>query len=622
MFKPTEEQTAVIQHDKGHALVCAVPGSGKTATLVGRVQHLLSLGVPRSNILVLMYNKAATEEFKSRLVDTIDYESAPNVCTFHALGFQSIEQLIKQGHLSKRDIAKPWQINAIIALAIKQFTASKSKQFRKMFASNEVITRKVNHLLETGNLSSSDSTDALDELTTLVRSNPIRLNDWFANNIANMVIGALSEKGLITYRHMLTEPVRMANEGKVAPVLTGYDFILVDEYQDINQDQISLLRLVMKQQGEVMAVGDMDQCIYEWRGAMPDFMLDDNFSNDFANYKRYSLTNTFRFGENLCHAANLLIAKNTHRLQMQSKSYAGIEQTHIELVKGRKELIPILNQWTHRNEINNSVILYRYWADTLPFQLACAGLGFPFRVSSDNRNLFKQRSVSALLAWLSLPNIEELDFDTLRSLYAFPSLKIKKEELNNIFKQLLQGKQFGELNTALDPSRIESIKKRWEMINTRRSMNNTTDAYTFISEIQENLNWMDALALEGETEDTAATIQEMNQVFLNTIERRNHTVGQFYSELFTLVNGGNIHQEGILISTIHGAKGLEWDNVVIDGLESGHFPRNEPVKAIDEEERRLFYVAMTRAKKNLVLVLPDATEASIFLKEAGLLFDS
>ena len=622
MFTPTKEQSAVINHEKGHALVCAVPGSGKTATLVGRVQYLLDAGVPSSQILVLMYNKAATEEFKSRLADSIDYAKTPNIFTFHSLGYQAIEQLIKQGHLSKREIAASWQITNMISNAIKQFMANKSKQFRKMFASNEVITRKVNHQLETGNTFRTDQINEIDELIHLVKTNPVRLNDWFAANIAKMVKASLHEKGLITYRHMLTEPVRMAVEGKVAPILSGYNFILVDEYQDINQDQISLLRLVIKHQGEVMAVGDMDQCIYEWRGAMPDFMLDENFSTDFPNYKRFSLTHTFRFGENLCQAANQLIEKNNHRLPLRSKSYGGIDQTDIEIVKGRKELISILNRWTNQDQINNSVILYRYWADTLPFQLASAGLGVPFRVSSDNRNLFKQRSVTALLAWLSLPTLENININTLLSLYSFPNLRVKKEELTNLLKQLLQGKQLGQLNSSLDQTRIELVKKRWELINTWQSLNQTADAYTHIRQLQSVLNWEEALALEGETEDTAATIQEMNRVFLDTVERRKHTIGKFYNELFTLVNGGDINQEGILLSTIHGAKGLEWDNVIIDGLESGHFPRNEQIKAIDEEERRLFYVAMTRAKKNLVLVLPDAAEASIFLTEAGLLSDS
>lgn len=612
---PTDEQLAVIQHTGEHSLVCAVPGSGKTSTLVNRVEHLLSSGTLASNIIVLMYNKAAAEDFKVRLKNTLQNMPMPNVFTFHGLGNRALEQLRRQGHLEKREIVKEWEIKQLINQGIQQATAHFTKDVRQLFSVDEIIAQKTFKIIETGLRNHPEDINELLKIAPTARN---RLNDWLSSFVSRTVMTAIETKGLMTYRHMLTDPVKLAREGKVSPILVGYDHILVDEYQDINQDQVELLQLLSSSQGHVMAVGDMDQCIYEWRGAKPDFMLDRNYAHHYKGYKRYALTQTFRFGEVLCTAANALISYNANRLPLISKPSPSSCQTAISVIKGKKALLAQLNSWYAKGETENSVILYRYWSDTLPLQLSLAGHGINFRVSSDSRNLFKQRSIQALMAWLSIPSCHELQLDQLKHIFSFPTLKIKQKDLLNILTQLLQGKTLSALPHSLDSKRMIEFQLRWDTVSEWINKSGEDEAFSQISHMQSRLGWEDALLIEGDTEDASATLHEMNRVLLDAADRRKHSIDKLHKELTSLIHGGT-HRDGVLIATIHAAKGLEWDNVMIDGLEDKHFPKEDRLSgSFEEEERRLFYVAMTRARKHLICVQPGSGPASVFLEESNL----
>ncbi len=616
MLQPTDEQQAVIQHDKGHALVCAVPGSGKTATLINRVQYLLNTGVPAEKILVLMFNRQASQEFKSRLDFTLSFAESPEVMTFHGLGFKALEQLSKLGHIEKRSLANNHDLMRYVRQGVAHHTRKLDRKARQLFSKADILVKKTLTQIEQGLSMPSEP------LSTLLKSklqSRLGLDQWMSFNIARSVLDALSAKGLITYRMMLTEPVRLAQEQQlVAPILRGYSHILVDEYQDINFDQIQMLRLLISEHTALMAVGDMDQCIYEWRGAQPDYMLDEHFSQEFPGYTRYALTRTFRYGASLCTAANNLIDHNLKRLPLVSTPHDDSLETQVCIVRGKRAMADEISDWYKNGVTDQSAVLYRYWADTIPLQLSLAGKGYPFRVSSKERSLFNNRPMKALSAWLHIAAEGKASLEDLISVFSFPTLMIKKETLRGLILQLLQGQSGESVAAQLDLAQQLPFAQRWSCVQQWVQIDSSEPVEPKLKSLQSTLGWAAALMDEGDTEEANEQLKEMDAVILDAAGRRRLTILQLHTELSSLANN-NHNQDGLLIATIHATKGLEWDNVILDGLEASRFPRDDDKgDRLIEEERRLFYVGMTRARKRLVCVLPDSSEPSQFLAEAGL----
>ncbi len=328
-MKLTDEQRAVVEHGAGHARVAAVAGAGKTTTLVARVLHLLQRGVPAQRILVLMFNRSAREDFQRRLATMAPSGVAlPDIRTFHSLGHRLTASLTRWGALTPRQLlSADWQLERLLRQATQEVLSGEAAQ-RDM-------------ALE------PDTLDALSHFCALVKAEMVTPQALYERldlgegtghfpEAFQRLEALLAEHGLMTYADLLYRPLLafQAEPALVVRVQGFLDQVIIDEYQDINQAQLRLLATLAGRSAEVMAVGDANQCIYEWRGAHPDTMRD-HFTATFGPASDYPLSTTFRHGHALALLANHAIAANQRRPDQLCLAAEGNPATTLSVAQGR-----------------------------------------------------------------------------------------------------------------------------------------------------------------------------------------------------------------------------------------------------------------------------------------------
>ena len=375
-MKLTAEQQAVVNHQAGHARVAAVAGAGKTTTMAARVLHLLANDVPPKRILVLMFNRSAKDDFQRRLASMAPAGQAlPDVRTFHSLGHRLTQSLCRWGALAPRQLlSADWQLERLLRQA-------------SLNVLSDAVERR-DAALE------GDRLETLAHFCGLVKAEMIppeslyeRLNfdpdtDYFPAAFAEAE-RLLAAEGVMTYADLLYRPLQaLEASSALRGRVEGYlDHVIIDEYQDINAAQQRLLSVLVGSRADVMAVGDANQCIYEWRGAKPDTMLE-NFTATFGAATDYPLSTTFRHGHALALAANHAIAANQRRPNQLCLAAPNNPETQLSVGQGSRLLLDALMDWQAQGRaFNEASLLVRSWALSVPFQLALLQAGIPDRKS-------------------------------------------------------------------------------------------------------------------------------------------------------------------------------------------------------------------------------------------------
>ncbi|MCI5122794.1 MAG: ATP-dependent helicase, partial [Candidatus Electrothrix sp. AUS4] len=264
----TEEQEAIIRHSDGHARVSAVAGSGKTTAMIGRVRHLLQQGVAPEKILVLMFNRSAREVFAGRLHRSLQGTGLrpPAVRTFHALGLRLVESFTSRQYLPcYRLVTEEFQLERLAREAMKKHAAQIDGE--ESWSSKEGIEGFLLFLDRV----KSDIAPPQEVFAAC------GLGEQFSHYVgAYTVFESLRSTARIRfYPDLIHEPVLAIQQKEALAdwVANHVEYILVDEYQDINEVQQQLLVHIAGQRAQVMVVGDVDQCIYAWRGAKPDYIV-------------------------------------------------------------------------------------------------------------------------------------------------------------------------------------------------------------------------------------------------------------------------------------------------------------------------------------------------------------
>ncbi|MDR5885268.1 ATP-dependent helicase [Vreelandella janggokensis] len=617
-MKLTAEQQAVIHHDEGHARVAAVAGAGKTTTMAARVHHLLARGVPPKRILVLMFNRSAREDFQRRLASMAPSGQAlPDVRTFHSLGHRLTQSLCRWGVLApRRLLSAEWQLERLLRQA-------------SLNVLSDAVERR-DAALE------GDRLETLAHFCGLVKAEMMapealfeRLNydpdtDYFpaAFNEAERL---LQSEGVMTYADLLYRPLQaLEADSALRSRVEGFlDHVIIDEYQDINAAQQRLLAVLAGKRASVMAVGDANQCIYEWRGARPDTMLE-NFTATFGEATDYPLSTTFRHGHALALAANHAIAANQRRPDQLCLAATHNPDTRLSVGQGGRQLLDALIDWQAQGRVLSDVsLLVRSWALSVPFQLALLQAGIPFRLAREDRFVFRLPLVQALAGYLKLSRRPTLlqDPEQLTLLLAQPTPFVARERLQRLARQLASRQVWPENHdpviSDLKPIQRRTLKKRW----------------TLLCELPQLSAWPPAKLLQHvvDTIEAEKTLKraaarrdkgEEDVRLLDVLIEQAQSVSDPDAFIELLERPVENQAAGVLISTVHGAKGLEWPFVAVAGVNEEDFPyysRDNPLTDDRlEEERRLFYVAITRSKEQL-LVLHDggAHRPSRFITESA-----
>ena len=617
-MKLTAEQQAVVHHREGHARVAAVAGAGKTTTMAARVLHLLGSGVPPKRMLVLMFNRSAKDDFQRRLASMAPAgQPLPDVRTFHSLGHRLTQSLCRWGALTpRRLLSAEWQMERLLRQASLNVLAG---QVDRRDAALE-----------------GDRLEALAHFCGLVKAEMLpaatlyeRLNyepdtDYFPTAFEEAE-RLLHAEGVMTYADLLYRPLQaLEADATLRKRVEGFlDHVIVDEYQDINTVQQRLLAVLAGPSANVMAVGDANQCIYEWRGARPDTMLE-NFTATFGKATDYPLSMTFRHGHALALTANHAIMANQRRPDQLCLAEAGNPDTRVTVGQGSRLLLDALMDWQAQGRaLSDASLLVRSWALSVPFQLALLQAGIPFRLLREDRFVFRLPLVQALAGYLKLSRRPELlhDPEQLLLLLSQPTPFVARERLQRLAYQLATTQQWPERHepvlAALKPLQRRTLKKRWELLCELPKLNAWPPA-KLLGHVVETIDAEKTLKRAAARRDKGEEDVRLLDVLIEQAE----SVQDPDAFIELLERPVENQAGGVLVSTVHGAKGLEWPLVAVAGVNEEDFPhysRDNPLNDERlEEERRLFYVAITRAKEQL-LVLHDggAHRPSRFIAESA-----
>lgn len=649
----TSEQLSIVHHQQGHARVIAVAGAGKTTTLVHFIQQRLLAGSNPKRMLVLMYNKAAQSDFQIKLQQVISQSGysapLPDVRTFHALGFKIYHRLISQGLLPgiQQDLIGTGEMDGVVWRLLQQVATSQGLEETRQ----DILSQRkkwVEPAVAFIDLVKSDllSPGEMFEESELPHQCKIfietfeRFEQW------------RKEHNRITFSDMLYDPCMLFKQRPdIAEQFSGHmEWILVDEYQDVNGIQQFLLQILYgaggyQGNGQVMVIGDADQTIYEFRGSKPEYITKEfekafnapiGLSGEPLANTSYQLPHTFRYGHKLSLLANQVISENQDREDVLCLSHPSTPQTRIHLQHHSdysQQVLTLLNELAEKRPLEDVAILNRLWGISAPIELALLQADMPyqldhtqtvldrfelevfwilFEIASDN---FKQRNRrQRKAAWLTLltqpfpkvkralledmaENISQYDSDLSQALWdAIPKdiSKWQRQQLEDR-GQVIEAAEMASVGKTSSGNNGFGKRelKAWQLA---QQYINATDLYEGIK---------DSAFSAQQIEDRSETIK----AFVRFLKTTNKPANEIYAYLHELKQRHENKQgSGVRITSIHKAKGLEWHVVIIPALSARYYPYEAEgtftTKSSEESERRLFYVAMTRAKEDLYLIAP------------------
>ncbi len=610
----TDEQKAIITAGYEHSVITAVAGSGKTSTLAWRIRYLLQQGHDPARMLVLMFNRSARVDFERKLQEVCQQSglALPEIRTYHAMGFRLYKRFIREGFLP--DFAQKILTDQEISFQAWQLT----RQLAPEDMADE-IRRNKKDFVET-------ATGFIDLVKTTLSPAEKVFEELGYGSKHRYLIDLFhgfeqwrKSQSRISYADMLYEPVMAIHQNPPLQRLVGnkMDLILVDEYQDTNEIQHLLLRYIAGDRARVTVVGDPDQTIYEFRGARPEFILK-RFSDEFESPLEQTLSYTFRYGHRVALLANHLISHNSGRKDVLCHSHPATPATETTLHRSDNDsetILRILRQDTDLSP-DNTAILFRVWSQSVPIELKLLALQIPYRIDAGKGALFSRevQAMTALLQVVSgrlgqLPDMDRLDI--ARQLLRFPHVGLKEPELEQLARFLSRfGDNWHQRLLALDfdalsPMAGRKLKKLGEVLAQLQDYQGPVAG--LISSYAEHTDLYEGIRSLALTHESADERIDTIHGFRQYLKSLNVDAAGALEHLNSLrQQAGNRQDGGVLLSTIHRTKGLEWQRVIIPGLQEKYLPYSprptDDARAFLESERRLLYVAMTRARSHLHLI--------------------
>jgi len=594
-----DSQKKAATHIDGALLILAGAGSGKTKTITTRLAYLLSLGIDPANTLTLTFTNKAASEMRERALNMIDNQTAhpPMLLTFHKFGLIFLKFYI---HFLNRDN------NFVIIDTDDQRKILKqiSKEFPPNYMSKEISRYKNSFLTP-------------DEVFTLANDSNYKKMAHIYEKYQTYLI----DNNLVDFDDLLLLTYKILNENDdlTREISRKYQYIMVDEYQDTNKIQLLLLKKLCTTHNNICVVGDDDQSIYGFRGANHKNILD--FEKDF-NAKVIKLELNYRSTNQILKAANSLISFNKNRYDKKLISAIGdgkevkVLNNYNEIAEAEiiaKEIKKLIQNGANPKDI---AILYRINALSRSIEDGLRNEGIAYKLVGGMK-FYEREEIKDLISYLRLivnPN----DDYSFKRIVNKPRRGIGKTTITKI-EEMKNEYPFIEFikNNPLDFISKKAAKTLKDFVKTIEFLSKTpTD------ELPETLEKVFELSNSYKDEDKARNIEE----FYGMLREKNDlTLREFLNELSLQSDQDKIANETINVMTIHASKGLEFDYLYVIGFEEGFFPLGD---SDIEEERRLAYVAITRARKELTLSYVQSRyirghrsrmNKSRFLTEAGLI---
>jgi DNA helicase-2/ATP-dependent DNA helicase PcrA len=613
------EQRAAVEHVEGPALVLAGAGSGKTRVLTTRVAHLiLEHGVPAHRVLAVTFTNKAAGEMRDRIGTILGRDPRGMwIGTFHALG----------ARLLRRHAPLLGWTNAFTIFDAEQSL----RQVKRTLEGLQIDTKKWNPKAVRSQMSGAKN--QLLDPEDFAREHEGGF-DLFLRQVAKAYPAyqaALRDQNAFDFDDLLVKPVRLfeSHPEVLAQYRDRFSFLLVDEYQDTNRAQFRFLELLAQDHGNLMVVGDDDQSIYGWRGADIRNILE--FEATFPGARVVRLEQNYRSTAVILDAANAVIAQNTQRKgkTLRTDRVGGESLTRVECFDERDEAGWIVDEIQTRYEggpdlhnYRDFAILYRTNAQSRALEEAFRRKAIPYQIVGGVR-FYERREIQDILAYLRLIS-NPRDEDAFLRVVNYPRRGIGSTSVQRFMAAyraeglpLLEAAASATGLPGLPKGGARNLEKFAELVRGFSARAAQIRVGDLLEELVDELDLFMSLRDEGpEGEDRVENVKELIAGALDfdaqLLEGLEPEEIDAFSELdlflqqVALVADVDRHDpdaDTVTLMTLHNAKGLEFPVVFIAGLEDGLFPlsRTYDDPAEMEEERRLFYVGITRAESKLYL---------------------
>jgi DNA helicase-2/ATP-dependent DNA helicase PcrA len=634
-----ESQKEAVLHTEGPALVIAGAGSGKTRVLTYRIAHLLSQGVPPYKILALTFTNKAAREMQKRIAQLVGDVNAANLWmnTFHSIFSKILRfESEKLGYTSNFTIYDTQDSKNLIKTIVKEM-----KLDDKVYKANDVLGRismAKNNLItaeayaRSARIVSADTAARKPLIADIYKQYQQRCKQSDAMDFDDLLL-----QTNILFRDFpeILEKYRQK-----------FSYILVDEYQDTNYSQYLIIKKLSEEHRNICVVGDDAQSIYSFRGARIENIL--NFRNDYPDYKLFKLEQNYRSTTTIVDAANSVISKNKDQIPKRvfSENEEGDKIRVIKALSDKEEGFQVVGEIFRmanyrQQEYNDFAILYRTNAQSRILEEALRKRNIPYKIYG-GQSFYQRKEIKDLLAYFRL-SVNQNDEEALKRIINYPRRGIGDTTVEHVKALSLQhGVSMWTVLSNIDQAAnvfngptLAKLRNFRSLIEKFSAAAQEENAYDLARTITEVAGIKEDLSNDSTPEGISRkeNIQEMlNAVkaFCETAYQENSSdkLPAFLEGVALLTDQDNEKSEDrnkVTLMTIHAAKGLEFPNVFITGVEEKLFPAEQCVSnpAALEEERRLFYVALTRAERTVVLsyavsryrngtVVP--TEASRFIE--------
>ena len=598
--KLNENQLKAVNHLDGPCMVLAGPGSGKTRVITYRIANMVvNKNIKPTSILAISFTKASSIEMKNRALSLSNDFRMNKVTygTFHSVFFRilryfenyNIESILDEK--TKRIGLK----NILKGLSIENAD------------DDETIGQVINEISYVKN-ELMDKRDFKSEVLT---------NDEFIK-VYNFYEEYKQQMNKIDFDDMLIKTYELLKNNKAAldRVRSVYRYILVDEFQDINKVQFEALKLIANPSNNIFVVGDEDQSIYGFRGSRPDFLLE--FEEYFSNTKKVLLDINYRSKGEIINIANRLIEKNTNRYEKVIKCGQGngAKVNYISPEDSEEEAVYIAKDIKNKvqedyTEYTDFAVIYRTNIQSRALVDVFMDMRIPFVVKDSIVTIYDHWAAQDILAYLRIGVNPNSNKDWIRIINK-PFRYISKDNLNLIKDEPdfinslinkcdLHPKQVKTINDLdIDISYVKGLNPKNAISYIRTTLD--YDRYILDYCANRKIKTNGLIEILNELESSATNFKTI-QEYLEHIER-------VKSEIVD--NKNNKETDGVIFTTMHSAKGLEFKNVYIIGANEGTIPHEKSYEIDDEEkkndqieeERRLMYVAITRAEENICISSP------------------
>ncbi len=608
-------QKEAVTNFKGASLVIAGAGSGKTRVLTYRIAHLLQNGVKPWRILALTFTNKAAKEMKERIAVLIGEEKVKPLWmgTFHSVFAKFLRKEAELlGYPSSYTIYDAQDTKSIIKSIIKELQLD-DKIYKPSGVYGRISGAK-NNLITATAYENSQEIRIQDEKTR--KPDLYRIYKIYTQRC--LKAGAMDFDDLL----MKTNILFRNHPDVLKKYQQKFDYILVDEYQDTNFSQYLIIKKLAELHKNVCVVGDDAQSIYSFRGAKIENIL--NFKNDYKDYKLFKLEQNYRSTKNIVEAANSVIVKNTERIKKNvfSKNEDGNKIKVLEALSDNEEGFIVANKitqsvFTDNTKYSDHAVLYRTNAQSRIFEEAFRRNKIPYKIYG-GLSFYQRKEIKDLLAYFKLV-VNKIDDESLKRIINYPKRGIGKTTIDRISAYANENdlsmweviEKPNGLNIGLNSRAVSQISVFAEIIKDFSSKLSELNAYELGREISQTSGIMKELFSDKSPESLSKheNVQELLnglKEFTETAESEENKLNNYLESVALLTNEDNAKDEDrnkVTLMTIHSAKGLEFRNVYVVGLEEKLFPSEmSSFTPKDlEEERRLFYVALTRAEKELHL---------------------